>query len=144
MVLQFIVENLNAPQTRREFRKKYEGSPTYKYENDQISGNGFDLENFEGRTDIEVSKYVPLDLAIVQNSSGSNLEAQINQSSSRTVPISPDSTAVIEQDGIRSLKIVEQDGNQVDAGDVSVTVKKSAIDSDQKILQEKRNIFSVS
>lgn len=144
MVLQFIIENLNAPETRREFRKKYEGSPTYKYENDKIEGNEFDLENFEGRTDIEVSKYVPLDLAIVQNSSASNLEVQINQSRSRTVPVSPDSTAVIEQDGIRSLKIVEEDGSLVEAGEISVTVKKSAIDSDQKILQEKRNIFSVS
>lgn len=142
MVLEFIIENLNGPTSRREFRKKYEGSPTYDFENDVMASNGdFHIENFEEQADINISKYVPLDLAIIENNSSERIEVQLNQSDERAYSVTANNTTVIERGGIRSMKIVNKGSAQIDQGDIHVTVKRAAISSDKQILQEKRNIY---
>lgn len=136
-----ILSNLNPPQSRREVMREIEGTPSYTERNPSISADGHWILNFED--DRTWGKWTPLDLVIIDNQSGSDLEIRINQNDDQAVTVTSNNSKTISRDGIRSLKIVERSGQSVASDDIEITFTRQGTDSKRELIEKKKKLLNL-
>ena len=141
MVLNTIAENLNPPKNRREQLKEIDGTPSYTENVPEIESNGHFIINFESHP--QYGKWTPLNMLVIDNTSTSDLEVQINQNDDQSILVPSNNSKTISRDGIRQIKILEKSGNVVDSNEVQLTFTRNAVTSDEVMRSKKKTILNL-